>query len=123
MNGWFLAAAAIAVLTCVIHVWLGGREVAQPLLASGGLGKVPKFTNYYCWHLVTIVLAGLALAFSLVAWHAGSRDLGAFATGCAGLFALWSLAMIRHFRLRPAHFPQWALFIPMAACGALGLWW
>ena len=76
MNGRFLGAAAIAGLTCVIHVWLGGREVAQPLLASGGLGKVPKFTNYYCWHLVTIVLAGLALAFGLVAWHAASRDLG-----------------------------------------------
>ncbi|WP_172448587.1 hypothetical protein [Caulobacter mirabilis] len=121
MNGWFLAATAIAALTCVIHATLGGRETARPLLASD-LGKVAKYTNYYCWHLVTIVLAGLALAFGLVATGEGSRDLGLFAVLCAALFAAWSLIMIARFRLKPGHFPQWALFLPIAVCGGLGLW-
>ncbi|WP_439499632.1 hypothetical protein [Bosea sp. (in: a-proteobacteria)] len=122
MNGWFLAAALIAMLTCLIHAWLGGREVARPLLAANGLGKVAKFTAYYCWHLVTIVLAGLGLAFFLGASGSGSRELGAFATGCAALFCLWSLALIARFGLKPLHFPQWVLFAPMALCGAAGLW-
>ncbi len=123
MNLWLAAAAAIAAATALIHAWLGGREVASPLLAAERLRTVPKYTMYYCWHLVTIVLAGLALAFAFAASGHASRDLAISATVGAGLFALWNLAMIGRFRLRPTHFPQWALFTPMAACGALGLWW
>lgn len=123
MNPWLAAAAALAAITTLIHAWLGGREIAAPLLAAERLRNVPKYTMYYCWHLVTIILAGQALAFTLAAFGHGSRDLAVFATAGAGLFALWSLGMVGSFRLRPAHFPQWALFAPMAACGALGLWW
>lgn len=121
MSVWFLAAAVIAALTCLAHVWLGGRETARPLLEAGELGSVPKFTSYYCWHLVTIILAGLALAFALVAVGDGSRDLGVFATGCTALFGIWSVVMIQRFGLKPMHFPQWVLFAPIAVCGALGL--
>ena len=123
MNLWLAAAAVIAALTTLIHAWLGGREIAAPLLAAERLRNVPKYTMYYCWHLVTIILAGQALAFALAASGHASRDLAIFATAGAALFAAWSLGMIGGFRLRPAHFPQWALFTPMTACGALGLWW
>ncbi|HEV7339644.1 MAG TPA: hypothetical protein VGO06_26995 [Bosea sp. (in: a-proteobacteria)] len=123
MNLWLAAAAIIALVTTVVHAWLGGREIARPLLDAERLRNVPKYTMYYCWHLVTIILAGQALAFALAASGQGSRDLAVFATAGAGLFALWSLCMIGGLRLRLAHFPQWALFAPMAACGALGLWW
>jgi len=122
MNLWLATAAAIAAATTLIHALLGGSEIARPLLVAEGLRRVPKYTMYYCWHLVTIVLVGLALAFALAAIGHASRDLAAFATAGAGLFALWSLGMIGLFRLRLAHFPQWALFVPMAVCGALGLW-
>ena len=123
MNLWLAAAAIIALVTTVVHAWLGDREIAGPLLAAERLRNVPKYTMYYCWHLVTIILAGQALAFALAASGHGSRDLAIFATVGAGLFALWSLGMIGGLRLRLAHFPQWALFAPMAAYGALGLWW
>lgn len=123
MSLWLTAATIIALATTLIHAWLGGREIAGPLLAAERLRNVPKYTMYYCWHLVTIILAGQALAFGLAACGQASRDLAIFATAGAGLFALWSLGMIGSFRLSPTHFPQWALFIPMAACGALGLWW
>ncbi len=123
MNLWLACAAAIAAATTLIHASLGGQHVARPLLAAEKLHSAPKFTLYYCWHLVTIVLAALALAFALASAGYASRDLAVFATVGAGLFGLWNLAMIALFRLRPAHFPQWTLFAPMAACGALGLWW
>jgi hypothetical protein len=122
MNLWLALAAALAAATTLIHIVLGGREIARPLLAAERLRAVPKFTMYYCWHLVTIVLAAQALAFGLVAAGLGSRDLAAFATVGAALFCLWSLGMIGLFRLRIAHFPQWALFAAIAASGALGLW-
>lgn len=121
MNWLLAAAAAVSVLTCLIHLVLGGREIARPLLAADGLRRVPKYTAYYCWHLVTITLAGLALAFAVAARPDGSRDLALFATGGAALFAAWSLGMIARFRLRPWHFPQWALFLPITALGLAGL--
>ncbi|CAN7407291.1 hypothetical protein LJR090_003228 [Bosea sp. LjRoot90] len=122
MNIWLALAAALAAATTLIHFILGGRHVAAPLLATERLHAVPKFTMYYCWHLVTIVLAALALAFGLAATGQGSRDLALFATAGAALFCLWSLAMVALFRLRIAHFPQWALFAATAVSGAIGLW-
>lgn len=122
MNAWLALAAALAAATALIHLVLGGRHVAAPLLAAERLHAVPKFTMYYCWHLVTIVLAALALAFGLVATGLGSRDLAIFATGGAALFCLWSLGMIGLFRLRIAHFPQWVLFAAITLSGAIGLW-
>lgn len=122
MNIWLALAAALAAATTLIHAILGGREIAAPLLAAERLHAVPKYTLYYCWHLVTIVLAALALAFALVATDQGSRDLALFATLGAALFGLWSLAMIGLFGLRIAYFPQWALFAAIAASGAAGLW-
>lgn len=122
MNAWLALAAVLAAATTLIHAILGGREIATPLLAAERLHAVPKFTLYYCWHLVTIVLAALALAFGLVAIGLGSRDLALFATAGAALFCLWGLGMVGLFRLRIAHFPQWALFAAIAISGAIGLW-
>jgi len=121
MNAYFIAAALISAFTCLIHAIAGGREIAKPLLAVGELGKIPKYTTYYCWHLVTITLAAIALAFWLAATDETEILLAMFATGAATLFALWSLAMIAIFKLRLWHFPQWALFIPAAALGFAGL--
>lgn len=122
MNAWLALAALLAAATTLIHAILGGREIATPLLAAERLHAVPKFTLYYCWHLVTIVLAALALAFGLVAIGLGSRDLALFATVGAALFCLWSLGMVGLFHLRIAHFPQWALFAAIAISGTIGLW-
>jgi hypothetical protein len=122
MNAWLALAALLAAATTLIHAILGGREIATPLLAAERLHAVPKFTLYYCWHLVTIVLAALALAFGLVAIGLGSRDLALFATVGAALFCLWSLGMVGLFRLRIAQFPQWALFAAIAISGTIGLW-
>lgn len=122
MNIWLALAAALAAATTLIHFVLGGRHVAAPLLATERLHAVPKFTMYYCWHLVTIVLAALALAFGLAASGHASRDLALFATVGAALFCLWSLGMIGLFHLRIAHFPQWALFAAITLSGTIGLW-
>lgn len=122
MNIWLALAAALAAATTLIHFVLGGRHVAAPLLATERLHAVPKFTMYYCWHLVTIVLAALALAFGLAASGRASRDLALFATVGAALFCLWSLGIIGLFHLRIAHFPQWALFAAITLSGTIGLW-
>ena len=59
MRSWFIGATLLSFATCAIHVVAGGRFVAQPLLQANDLARIAKFTNYYCWHLVTIVLLTL----------------------------------------------------------------
>ncbi|MBH5397551.1 hypothetical protein HZZ13_07055 [Bradyrhizobium sp. CNPSo 4010] len=120
MNAWFAAAAILSAGICGLHVVMGGREAARPLLAASGLDHVAKFTNYYCWHLVTIVIGALGAAFAYSSWQASAVDIAQFATAIALLFALWSVAMIVRFRLSPIQFPQWALFILIALLGLAG---
>jgi len=122
MNNWYLAASLISGATCIIHVFIAGRENAAPLLAADGLGKVPKFTNYYCWHMVSIVLAAQALAFAIASQMPAERSLAIFATGGSIAFTLWSLGMIAIFKLRPLDFPQWAFFAPTSLLGLAGLY-
>lgn len=121
MNNWFLSAAALSAAVCAVHVIMGGREAARPLLASTELDQVAKYTNYYCWHIVTIVIAALGAAFLVAAIDHDADELALFAVITSFLFAVWSLAMIARFRLPLLPFGQWILFLVVAAVGAAGL--
>jgi membrane-bound acyltransferase YfiQ involved in biofilm formation len=121
MNYWFLAAAILSAFTCAVHVILGGRESVRPLLAATHFDHVAKFTNYYCWHLVTIAIATLAVMFAMAARSRESDDLAVVASAVALMFTLWNFGMIARHRLHPLQFPQWALFLPIACVGFAGV--
>lgn len=121
MNIYFLIAALTSCGTCLLHIFLGGKFAAKPLLHNQDLNQVAKYTNYYCWHLVTITIAAMALAFAMAAQPGGSKDLALFATLLSALFCLLNLIMIFSFKLNKKHFPQWLLFLPGAFFGTLGL--
>ena len=121
LNIWFALAAALAFIVCVMHVIMGGREAARPLLAASELDQVAKFTNYYCWHLVTIAIAAVGAAFFIAARDPDAYVLGVFAVAMAASFAAWSLIMIVRFRLPPLPFGQWILFLAVAGVGGAGL--
>ena len=120
MNLWWTAAAAISAATVVIHVTLGGRDIARPLLALAQEDKQLKFGNYYCWHLVSIEITGLSLAFAWPAMTGRAQELAIAATMISISATGWSLAMITRFRLGFLEFPQWALFLPISLCGLAG---
>ncbi len=123
MNLWLVTASILSALVCLLHVFAGGPPVTRQLIKSAGeKGEMGRKTAYYAWHLVTIMLAGQALAFWLAANSDSARDLALFAAGGAALFALWSLMMIAIHRLKPMLYPQWLLFIPIAATGFAGLY-
>jgi len=114
----FLLPAAVAALIAAIHFFVGGREVARPLLQQDTLPQVVTLTHYFCWHLVTITLVGLAGAFVYASLAPDGRILAVFATVAAGLFAVWGLALVLWQAQRHRDMPQWMLFAVLAASGA-----
>jgi len=119
MNHALALAAALSLGTWALHAFVGGREVAGPLLRSA-LRPVPKYTSYYCWHLVTIVLFAMAAAFAYGAVVPGGRDVAALALILSSAFAVWSLALVRWKRQPPLHLPQWLLFIAISVVASIG---
>lgn len=121
MNPYFTVAAILSVGVCLAHTLAGGRFYVRPLLAASDLHPVPKYVHYYCWHLVTMLLAAMAVGFGLAAVYPESREMAVLMTVLASLFSLWSLALVLWKRQRPLQMPQWALFAPVSIFGILGL--
>ena len=117
---WLYCAAGLSLLTLVAHVFGGGKSVARPLLDSD-LGNEAKFTNYYCWHMVTLIIAFMGMCFFLNAQDIASTDLSIGATILAALFTLWSILLTLWKQQRVMTLPQWILFLPIAITGTLGV--
>ncbi len=122
MNTPLLVAGGLALAVCLLHLILGGRDIVRPFLAVDHVPSVPRYTMYFCWHLVTLSLAGMAAAFLVAARPGGSASLAGFATVGAASFAVLNFAMNARLRLSFAQHPQGFLFLPVAAFGAVGLW-
>jgi hypothetical protein len=122
MNMYLGLAGVLALAVCLTHVLLGGRAIVQPFLATEKMPGIARYTMYYCWDLVTITLAGMALAFFMAAQPSGSRALAVFATMGAASFAALNFGMNLRLGLSFARHPQGFLFLPVAVMGAVGLW-
>lgn len=113
--------ATIALAVALTHLFAGGRELVGPLLASRDMVKPVRLTHYYCWHLVTISLFGLAAAYGWAALDASARELAVFVTVVSGLFCVWGLGLVLGQRQRHKHMPQWILFCALTVTGVLAL--
>lgn len=122
MNTPLVIAGVLALAVCLLHLIFGGRDIVRPFLAADHLPSVPRYTMYFCWHLVTLSIAGMGAAFLVAARPGGAESLAWFATVGAASFALLSFAMNARLRLSFAQHPQGFLFVPVAAFGAAGLW-
>lgn len=119
-NTWIFSAFALAVLMAGIHVFVGGRLIARPLLESD-LADLPRLTLYLCWHGITIVLAGMALLYADGLFWRRRRDSVIVASGLAAAFFGLGWALILAFGLSPLDLPQWIVFGPMGIFGWLGV--
>ena len=120
LNAPLAAAAALSAFTAAVHAFLGGRDVAKPLLEAE-MARTPKLTSYYCWHVVTITLIAMSLGFAIAAADPGAAISAVTWTLIAAAFAIWSVALFIWKRMHPFALPQWALFAPIAGLGAWGL--
>ncbi len=122
MNSPLVIAGILALAVCLLHLIFGGRDIVRPFLAADHLAPVLRYTMYFCWHLVTLSLAGMAAAFLVAARPGGAESLAKFATAGATSFALLNFAMNARLRLSFTQHPQGFLFVPVAAFGVAGLW-
>ena len=113
----FVAAAVAAVVTFCVHTFVGGKFVAGPLLADRGLPKAPKWLNYYCWHVTTIEIFGMAGAFLYIAINQLNLELAIFVSSLAVLNAILSAAVAIKGRIHPLRFPSTSLFTVTAGLG------
>jgi hypothetical protein len=121
MNWPIILSGILAAITALVHILVGGKQIAGPLLHSQ-LDSIVKLTMYACWHLVSVSL--VLSSATLLACGIGlftSRELVAFVSiswilfGLVFLFVTLAVAKpTGFFRL-----PQWTLLIPV---GLLGLW-
>lgn len=121
MNLFLLIASLFAAITWMIHVIAGGREVVAPLLDSD-IAWVPRITHYYCWHMVTITLAVMALGFAYGGFFEQGLDVAWLVEILAILFALWNVALGLWKRPKPWYaLPQWVLFLAISVVALPGL--
>lgn len=111
-------ASLSALVTFAVHTFTGGRVVARPLLADTHLPPASKWLNYYCWHITTVLLAAMAIAFAATALDARYAAFpllfGPLALCLAGL----SAAIAIKAGMAPLRLPSTSLF---ALTGGLGV--
>ncbi|NVJ98040.1 MAG: hypothetical protein HWE25_07805 [Alphaproteobacteria bacterium] len=110
MNNFFLAASMASAFTALLHLFLGGREIAAPLLKARDMRAVAKYTNYYCWHMVSIVLATMAAGYGWSAFRPQSTEIAVLFSFLALAFCVWNVLLVFWKKQHPLHMPQWILF-------------
>ncbi|MFN8715863.1 MAG: hypothetical protein ACK50C_02625 [Gemmatimonadaceae bacterium] len=122
MNWLILTSALIAAGTTLIHAFLGGRDVAAPLLRSEVSEEI-RLTMYACWHMVTAALGLTAVALLLLGTATIQASVLALFLGILWvLFALVFL-FVTLVVARPRglfRFPQWTLLLPVGVFALLG---
>ncbi|AKS45640.1 hypothetical protein SAMN05444287_0738 [Octadecabacter temperatus] len=120
-NLWLFAAGVAAALTALIHIFGGGPENVRPLLRSNDIADVPKYVNYYCWHLVTLTITAMATGLIWASLDPTQTGLAWMWTIMAILFTLWSLVLIKWKGQKLFHMPQWTLFGVVSVLAVIGL--
>ncbi|MEM1086766.1 MAG: hypothetical protein AAGH90_03485 [Pseudomonadota bacterium] len=108
-----LLAGVLAALTCLIHTFIGGREVARPLLSASDLETIPRLTSYYCWHLVTGTLALMSAGYFWLTWTFETGLVWGL-LGLSVIFAILPFAITLKQRVSLSVLPQWVFFLPLS---------
>ncbi len=124
MNYWFLGAGSINLLWAFIHLFLGGRDIARPLLNSPNLEASVKYVLYVCWHVTTLVLVAISIMF-LVAAYMSSQALVLSMIATLLTIAIVIMGLVIPPVLGQSYkiVPQGWLFVPVAILGLFGIFY
>lgn len=122
MNPWFLVAALVCGFTLVMHLVPGGRAAVRPLLDPElKMRKFPRYSNYFCWHIVSLTLAALTAAFAWSAMAGTNIDLAIAATLLSAAILAWNVTLNVWQKLPRHAAPQWVFFAPITILGLAGI--
>lgn len=113
-------ACALSTLWFLVHTFVGGPQIIGPLRAATGLSPMVRGVLWMVWHMLTLVLALMALAFLASAlWQ--SRDMALTATALSGALFLAGVVVIPQAGVSYREAPQGWLFLPVAGLGVYAL--
>jgi len=107
MNVLVAVAASMALITFVVHTFVGTKYAVPPLLAAEGK-QVPKATvwlNYLCWHIVTGMLLVLALVLAAAALGRLDDDVVLVSGVLFAWVSIWSVITTLQANIRVHRFP------------------
>ncbi|KIT16496.1 hypothetical protein [Jannaschia aquimarina] len=113
-----LTAGLLTLLWAIVHLFLGGREVARPLREAIDLPELVRATAWMCWHMVTATLFLVAALFLVGGW-ADRPDLVVAATLLSAGIAVAGILAAPALGVSYRTLPQGWLFVPVSG---LGLW-
>ncbi|MEL6841380.1 MAG: hypothetical protein AAFP85_19010 [Pseudomonadota bacterium] len=115
-----LIAGALALIWLIVHLFVGGRQIARPLLTAPDLAPIVRETQYLCWHFTSVAIAAMA-GLNLWAVIADDRAFAVAALILAAGFAVVGIGLVSRLGSRHSDLPQGWLFVPVAVLGLLGL--
>ncbi len=122
MHAEFLFIGAfLGAVTFAVHFFVGGKYVATPLLNSTCLPPASKWLNYFCWHVVSVLLLLEIAAFAWTATHPPGVELVIFLTALNISAALLSITAAILGKIAPWKFPSSTLFTLLSITGVLAL--
>lgn len=122
MNRWIVAASILSFVTAAVHVFAGGPEVHETLLAA----DLPALLKTYVsvlWHATTAVLVFDSVALLMAAGRTTARRpllwvVGSQYVAYAALFIGYGLAYLGSVM----ETPQWVAFAGIVALALVGVW-
>ncbi|MEO0918245.1 MAG: hypothetical protein AAFY31_14870 [Pseudomonadota bacterium] len=115
----FGVAGAFAALWFAVHLFIGGKQIARPLIEASNLNPVVRHTQYLCWHFTTVAITGMAIFFGL-AVVTGTVAFATSGTLLAAGFFLVGVGLVISLGESHVRLPQGWLFLPVAALGFAG---
>lgn len=117
---FFASAGSLAAIWWAIHTFVGGRQIARPLVAATELPPLVRHTQYLCWHFTTVPFACMATFYFLAAFT-GVTAYAIAATLLSSGFVVVGVGLVISLGEDHGKLPQGWLFLPVAALGLLGL--
>ena len=121
MTYLLLAAAVVSVVTFGVHTFIGGRFVARPLLADNRLPRASKWLNYYCWHITTILIVFIAVAFAWLAHMPKQPQVLMWLAALTTALSALSVVVALKGGIHPLRFPSTSLFAAVSVLGWMAL--
>ena len=119
MNAVLVLASLSAFVSFCVHMFVGGRYAARPLLAATDLPRAAIWLNYLTWHIVTVHLIVFTIVLACGSAHLVHRDAVVLVGILAACVSVTSVAVTLKAGISPLRFPASYL---LGATAALSIW-